>query len=394
VKRLHVVGIVLIIALAGGFYFGFSSKFFQKPQVHDPVERVGDATIRVYKDALENIKTTRISIMDFPDKLYLSGKIGITEDRTTVIPSRVTGRIENIYFASGEMVTKNQLLATIFSPDFVAAKEEYYQALKESKKKSGEDDFTDLARLARKKLETLGLTRQDIDGIAKAANSSSGDLDSDKSNSRNSPLLNLRATRDGFIIAKGAILGNLVNVGDTLFTIGDMDKVWFTGDLYPEDLPKVRKGQEVNIAVTGADKPLKGEVSFISPMVDPVSRSIKIRALIDNPHAELKADMYVQGSVTLSTRKALLVPAPAVVRTPEGNVVFMQVTKTSPEDTNLNSIDFKRIPVELGEEREGMVAVVKGLEEGDAVVNDGAWLLDSALNTMDQSKDGAKDQAK
>ncbi len=385
-KRIYIIISILTLTLIGGIYFGSSSNFFKKIQSHEPVERIDDSSIRVYKDALENIKTSRISIMDFPDRLYLMGKIGITEDRTTVIPARVTGRIENIYFASGESVTKGQLLATLFSPDFVAAKEEFFQALKQSKKPTGKsDDFADLARLARKKLETLGLNSKDIDAIAETSMDPSQNSDASNPNSKNSPLLNLRSPRSGYIIAKGAILGNLVNVGDTLFTIGDMDKVWFTGDLYPEDLPKVHKGQDVLVAVTGSDKPLNGKVSFISPMVDPVSRSIKIRALVENPNGTLKADMYVQGSVTLSERKALLVPTQAIVRTPGGDVIFKRISKSSPE-TNVNSIDFVRVPVQLGNEQDGMTAIAKGLEDGDEVVSDGSWLLDNALNSSEKIK--------
>lgn len=382
-KRIYFIAGFL--TLCGGIYFGSTSSFFKKVQTHEPVERIDDSSIRVYKDALDNIKISRISIMDFPDRLYLMGKVGITEDRTTVIPARVTGRIENIYFASGEMITKGQLLATLFSPDFVAAKEEFIQALKQSKKPTGKgDDFTDLARLARKKLEILGLSHSDIDAIASSSSDRGQDSDSDPT-SKSSPFLNLRAPRSGFIIAKGAVLGNSVNIGDTLFTIGDMDKVWFTGDLYPEDLPKIHKNQEVVITVTGIDKQIYGKVSFISPMVDPTTRSIKIRALMDNPNGALKADMYVQGSVTLSQRKALLVPTPAIVRTPEGDVVFKRVNKSSVE-TDLNSIDFKKVPVQLSNEQNGMTAILKGLEDGDDVVTDGAWLLDNALVSSEDSK--------
>jgi RND family efflux transporter MFP subunit len=363
-----------MLALLAGFYFGTKHDFHPREQSHDGVEKINLTTIRVYKDTLENIKTMKIVVMDFPEKLNLSGKIGITEDRTTVIPSRVAGRIENIYFASGEMVAKGQLLATLFSPDFVASKEEFIQALRQSKNASNKnDDFSDLAKLARKKLETLGLTNQDINAIA------------NHPDSKSSPLLNLRATRNGFIIAKGAVLGNSVNVGDTLFTIGDMDKVWFTGDLYPEDLPKVHKGQVVSISVTGSEKPLMGQVSFISPMVDATSRSIKIRALVENPHGELKADMYVQGSVTLSQRKALLVPTIAVVRTPEGDILFKKLNKSNLE-TSVASLDFKKTPVKLGSEQNGMVPVLEGLGDGDEVVSDGAWLLESALNSTESSK--------
>src|SRR5208282_5251428 len=89
-KRTYIIISILVLTLIGGIYFGSTSNFFKKTETHESVEIINNSSIRVYKDALDNIKMSRISIMDFPDRLYLMGKVGITEDRTTVIPSRVT----------------------------------------------------------------------------------------------------------------------------------------------------------------------------------------------------------------------------------------------------------------------------------------------------------------
>lgn len=180
---------------------------------HNPVEKIDATTIRIYHDALENVKVSKARVMDFPDQLILMGKIGITEDRTSNVPVRVAGRIEEIKFASGEHVTQGQLLAKLFSPDFMAAKEEYLLSLRQEKNVPGTadiSDFKNLSEMARKKLEIMGVSHEDI-----------VKLKGDKSAS----LLPIRAPRSGVIIAKGAVLGNLVNVGDILFMIGDMSKV-------------------------------------------------------------------------------------------------------------------------------------------------------------------------
>lgn len=341
----------------------------------EPVERVDATTLRVHKDALDNLKTAKASITDFPEQLYLMGKVSVTEDRTIVVPARVAGRTESILFASGEYVKTGQLLMTLFSPDFVAAKEEYLSALKQSKvSKGGSDtsDFTNLAQLSRKKLETMGLRGEDVDALT-----DSGSKDA---------FLTIRAPSSGFIVAKGAVLGNLVNVGDTLFTIGDLSKMWFAGDIYPEDLPKVKKGQDVVINVEGLNKPVYGKVSFISPIVDPNTRSIKIRALMDNPNGYLRADMYVQGNVTISKNRALLVPTHALVRGPDGYFAFKRVSGKTIE-SNIESVEFKKVMVQHGPEQQGMSAIVAGLQEGDEVVSDGAWLLDAALNTEKKQND-------
>ena len=208
----------------------------KKNDNHDPVERIDDTTIKIYSEGLKNIQRTKASISDFPELLYLMGKVGVTEDRTTVVPARVSGRTESINFSSGEFVKQGQVLMTLFSPDFVAAKEEYLQALKQSKAPTGTadpSDFANLAQMARKRLETMGLTGDDIQGLSETTAKES--------------MLTIHAPRNGVIMAKNAALGNLVNVGDTLFTIGDLSHVWFTGDLYPEDLPKIKKNQKVKM---------------------------------------------------------------------------------------------------------------------------------------------------
>ena len=248
--------------------------------------------------ALSHLKLAKSEKVDFPEYLTLMGRISPTEDRTTVVPARVSGRIESVYVASGETVRAGQMLAKLFSPDFISAREEYLQSLKQEKAAAGGAEFQALARMARKRLQTIGLTPADIESLA-----TSGEDDPGKP-----PSLIVRAPRSGAIATKNATVGNLVNLGDTLFTIADLSKVWFLGDLYPEDLPKVKKDQEVIIQGVAGEPPLRGRVSFISPFVDPTVRSIKIRAVIENPNMGLRADMYVQGSLLLSTTKAVVIP--------------------------------------------------------------------------------------
>jgi len=348
---------------------------FNPEVVHEPVEKVATETLRISRDALENVKQVRAQATDFPKLLSLMGKISITEDRMTIIPSRVTGRIETIHFASGEKVSAGQVLATLFSPDYISAREEYLQSLKQQESsaskgiESTSSDFANLAQMSRKKLETMGLSKDDISQLA---------TENQAANSR--PLLVVRAARSGVLIQKNAVLGNLVNTGDTLFMIGDLSKVWFSGDIFPEDLEKVHKDQEVYINAVGVDKPLSGKVSFISPLVDPNTRSIKIRVLMDNPKEALKADEYVQGNVVLSRASAVVVPTPAVIRVADDTFVFKRITPRSVEEKPA-FLDFQRVKVTIGTEQSGLIAVTSGLADGDEVIGEGSLLLDAALNT-------------
>lgn len=318
------------------------------------VERVGEDALKISSEAMKNLSLADAKASEFPEGLSVMGRISIPEDRVVVVPARVGGRIDGVNVASGEEVQAGRGLATIFSPDFAVAREEYVQAMKQAG--DGSLEGKRLAELARRKLEAIGLTRADIDGIG-------------ASEATGTPNLVVRAPRRGILIDKKAVVGNFVNQGDTLFTLGDITKVWFAGDVYPEDLSKVRKDQEVLIEPVSGGAAVHGKVSFISPVVDPTTRTIKIRALVENPDKTLRADMYVKGLLTLQKRPAIVVPTTAVVRARGGTFCFKKVEPNK----------FQRVPIIAGSERGGLTTVERGLAAGDQVVSEGALLLEGAL---------------
>ncbi len=329
-----------------------------KPKPEDaPVQRLDEQTIKLSPDAIQNVKVTTAELLDFPEQLKLMGRIAVVEDRMAVVPARVSGRIDSVFIASGEPVKKGTPLAGLFSADFAAAKEEYLQSMRNSNSVVGDPSgFGGLTKLARKKLENMGLNASDIDRLAHDGDDGS-------------PTLIIRSPRDGFIIDKKAIVGNFANVGDTLFTVADLNKVWFSGDLYPEDLSKVHKDQEVTITPEGSSLSISGRVSFISPVVDPVARTIKIRALMTNPGSTLRADMYVQGNIILNKKRLLVIPTNALVHLDDKEAVFKRLDKER----------FRKVEVKTADSRNGQTAVLSGLNAGDQVVSEGALLLDAAL---------------
>jgi membrane fusion protein, copper/silver efflux system len=335
----------------------------------DPVTKIGPNRLQISADAVGNLKLGKAEMQDFPDVLNVMGKISPTEDRTTNVPARASGRIDSVLVASGESVGEGQILATLFSPDFVSAKEEYLQSLKQAQSGGeGASDFTGLSKLARKKLLTMGLSEGDIDGLATSG------LEK----------LPVRSPRAGAIVTKNATVGSLANTGDILFSISSLNRVWFLGDLYPEDLPKVKRNQEILIEdPINPTKPIAGRVSFISPVVDPTVRTIKLRALMDNPSLSLRADMYVQGSLILSNKQSLLVPSSAVLHQQDSDYIFKVVLGLNQEKT-AGGLQVEKTKVTLGPERKGLTAVLSGLQAGDGVISDGALLLEAALNSAGQ----------
>lgn len=340
----------------------------------ESVRVVGPNKLQVSSDAMANLHLAEAKLESFPETLSIMGKISATEDLTHVVPARVTGRIEKVLISSGETVKPGQALALLWSPDFVTAREEYLQSLRRQ-----DDDFRSLAALARKKLESMGLTQADIELLTKAAKTT------DENQEKVEKYLTVRAPRAGAVISKNAILGNQVNLGEALFMIADLHQVWFLGDLYPEDLEKVKKDQEVVVDTLIHGKQLRGKVSFISPIIDPSSRTIKIRALMENPDLTLRGDMYLQGNLVLSDRKAIVIPSQSILRDQNESFVF-RIQGPKMVEGHSVGVEAQRVKISILGERQGLVAIAGGLNEKDQVVSDGALLLNAILNNSSGSK--------
>lgn len=332
---------------------------FKKDQETPMIQKISDDSLKLSDEAIKNLTVEKVTKGEFPERLSLMGKISVPEDRTVVVPARVSGRTDQIYVVSGEVVRAGQSLCSIFSPDFAIAREEYLQTLKEAKADPNDEETKRLLSLSQKKLNALGVSESDY---------SKWESSDSNLNTKGENLL-VRAPRSGALLTKNAVIGNLVNVGDTLFIIGDMNKVWFAGDIYPEDLPKVRKNQLVEIDPGNGTPALQGKVSFISPAMDPNTRTIKIRALMENPGEQLRADMYVQGNIILSTRTALIAPKNALVRLRDTVFTFKRLPGNI----------FKKVFVAVDGESTSGISVAKGLDEGDDVVSVGSLLLDASL---------------
>jgi RND family efflux transporter MFP subunit len=333
-----------------------------KKSIHEEqmVERLSDDTVKLSDEAVKNIKIDTVIKGEFPEKLSIMGKISVPEDRVAVVPARVAGRTDAVLVSSGEVVVPGQALASIFSADFSIAREEYIQAVEQARQSPKDEESKRLLNLSERKLNALGVSATDFEKWRRQG--AGAEL-------KNENLI-VRAPRSGALLGKNAVVGNIVNVGDTLFMIGDMSKVWFAGDLYPEDLSKIHKNQDVVIEPGNGAPTLFGKVSFISPVIDPNTRTIKIRALVQNPQNQLRADMYVQGNVIISSHVAITAPKNSLIRLRDNLFCFKRTKGNS----------FKKVPVKVSSESGDKIAIESGLEDGDQVVSEGGLLLDAVLS--------------
>jgi cobalt-zinc-cadmium efflux system membrane fusion protein len=179
------------------------------------------------------------------------------------------------------------------------------------------------------------------------------------------------APHKGIVTAVHAAEGEAVNEMTFLYTITDMDPLWGVLDIPERSLAQVKPGQKVEIRTAAYPKEVfKGVISFVSPEIDTISRTVKARVAIENPAGRLKFGMFLDATVyTGGYLRGVTLRSSAVQNGPAGPFVFV---KTADED-------FAPRPVETGGEKDGLTEVLKGVSPGEKVVVEGAFLLKSEM---------------
>jgi len=322
--------------------------------------------------ALANVQTSIVGGNKVEgNSIKLSGKIAENEEANAIQVSYFSGRIErlNVNF-TGEEVRKGQLLATIYSPELFAAQQELITAssLKESQPA--------LYTAVRNKLKLWKLSENQINKIE-----SSGKV------RENFPVY---ATVSGTVSEKLVEEGESIKQGQPLLKIANLNTVWANFDVYENQIDLFKKGQDISITTnTNANVEFKAKVSFIDPVLDARTRTVKLRAVLNNKNNVFKPGMFVEGrikGVLLKTEQALSIPSSAVLWTGERSVVYVK--------TNSNEAVFEMREILLGNSIGENYEVVDGLKEGDEIVTNGAFTVDAAAQLQGKksmmNKDGGK----
>ncbi|GBF21947.1 cation efflux system protein CusB precursor [Arenibacter sp. NBRC 103722] len=306
--------------------------------------------------ALANIQTTTVNVRSSNgNALKLSGKIVENEDSNAVQVSYFSGRIErlNVSF-TGEEIRTGQLLATIYSPELYAAQQELITAgtLKESQPA--------LYEAVRNKLKLWKLSESQINKIE-----TSGKV------LENFPVY---ATVSGTVSEKLVEQGDYIKQGQPLLKIAKLNTVWANFDVYENQIDLFRKGQEITITTNAySNQKIKGNVSFIDPVLDPQTRTVKLRVVLNNTGNILKPGMFVEGKIQTTTPtkgQVLNIPSSAILWTGERSVVYI---KTNPDKPVFEMREVK-LGIPIGENYE----VLNGLDDGDEIVTNGTFTIDAA----------------
>ncbi len=325
------------------------------PQTSD-VPGLATITLTPERVQLTGMRTAQVQRQALGGDLHTIGTVAANEKGLAVVSPRFEGWIERLAVGeTGKHVTKGQLLATVYSPEVLAAQQELLNARRWSAPGTGSAAAPiEIEQAARRRLELLGMTAADIDAMVASGTAS-----------RTVPL---RAPRAGHVISKNAIQGAHVEPGAPLFEIADLSTVWVLTEVYEQDAARIRIGQEATISLSAYSGEIwKGLVTFVQPTVDAMTRTLQVRIELPNRDLRLKPGMY--GDVTLAAppTDTLTVPGEAIVDT--GGVQYVFVAKPGGE--------FEPRRVRVGLRSGASAEVLEGLREGELIVTTGNFLLDS-----------------
>ncbi len=190
---------------------------------------------------------------------------------------------------------------------------------------------------------------------------------------RGTLITTLKAPFTGVVLKAQASPGDVVDAGRAIFTVANLSHVWVQAEVYEKDLGRIRIGQSAYITVdTYPDRPFEGRVAYISDVIDPQTRTARVRCDVANPELRLKTDMFANVELPTDFRKeAIAVPSSALQEVDGKNVVFIRRGPTQ----------FEKREVEKGTTVRDLTEIVSGLSVGDPVVTEGAFHLKSILAT-------------
>jgi Cu(I)/Ag(I) efflux system membrane fusion protein len=309
--------------------------------------------------ALANIQTTIVGNVSGTDEntIQLSGKIMANEEANAVQASYFEGRIEklNVNF-TGEEVRRGQLLATIYAPTLVAAQQELLTAA------SMKESQPALYKAVRNKLKLWKLSETQINQIE-----SSGKV------RENFPIY---ATVSGTVSQKMAEEGDYVKQGQPIVKVSDLGTVWAMFDAYERQISQLKEGQKITVTTNAyPNKEFEATVSFIDPVLNTKSRTVSVRATLNNKEDIFKPGMFVTAKVAMTNgsdkmESQITIPASAVMWTGERSLVYVK--------TNPNEPVFEMRAVTLGNKNGDVYTITEGLSNGEEVVTNGTFTVDAA----------------
>ncbi len=308
---------------------------------------------------LADIETTVVGqAKDVQNRVRLNGKLEIDETRMATQVSDLAGEIEAISISYvGQEVKKGQKIAVLYIPELVDAQQDYLEATKIN---------PELAQAARQKLQYLKVPEEVIKKL--------------ENEQQVTEKITIYADFSGIVTALNVNVGDYVKVGQPLYRLADLSRLWAVFEAYERDLGQLQKGAVITFTTPGMEpKVFKTHISYIDPLLDAQTRTVAVRAEVLNSSGQLKPEMLIRGEITAAIKKgqALKVPKTAVLWTGKRSVVYVKIP-------NMKVPSFQFREIELGDFAGTSYSVISGLEAGEEVVTKGAFVIDAAAQLNNQ----------
>ncbi len=350
-----------------------------KPDDKSKEKKLDPLEIIITPDIQKQIKTEVVRYQEIGETLMIPGRLETQNRRLAKIGSPITGRVSDLYVSLGDVVKKGQVLARINSIELTQTqltliKSSQLIGLKtkavERAKLLFEADVISKAemlrieneleavkadyRASRDQLLVLGMNEKAVEKLE-----TSGQINS---------FGDVISLFDGIIISRAINVGQIVNPQDNLFHIADLSKLWAVANIPEQQASFIQKGEIVSIEIPALDnKQIEAKIVFEDSIVDPQTRTVMVRAELDNLGLLFKPDMLTSMYIRSKKISKLAIPVSSVVRENDRKYVLVQNTPKT----------FRLREVELGTRDGNLFSIISGLSEGETVVTDGAFHLNS-----------------
>lgn len=326
-----------------------------------------NSTVTIDPVTVQNIgvRTATVERRPLYRNVRTVGRIDYDETRMTDVNTKISGWVENLHVDfTGQVVTKGQPLLEIYSPELVAAQEEYlttldyHRRLQASAAANVIRGAHDLLQAAAQRLRYWDITAAQIAEL-------------ERSNTVRRTMT-IYSPQQGIVTHKSVFDGQHVKSGEHLYRIAELSTVWIQADIYEYELPWIHTGQQATVSLSYLPgQKFTGQITYIDPYLDPRTRTASARIVLNNPTGGLKPGMYADVEIEAPvSADAVVVPVQAIIHSGRRRVAIVSLGEGRFQPRNIT----------VGVEADGQYQVLEGLREGETIVTSSQFLIDSESN--------------
>ncbi|WP_038889705.1 efflux RND transporter periplasmic adaptor subunit [Vibrio campbellii] len=313
-------------------------------------EKSAPGTITIDPSVENNlgVKTAKVTLEKLSPRIETVGYIAFDESHLWQTNVRVAGWVEKLYInAVGEKVKKGDVLFTLYSPELVKAQEELLNAYRTGRQ--------GLVKGATERLVTLGVDRAQIKSITRSGKASQ--------------TIEIKAPADGVIASLNVREGGYLSPAQAVISAGPLDNVWVDAEVFERQAHWMKAGSQATMtldAIPGNE--WQGVVDYVYPILDPKTRTLRVRLKFPNPNGELKPNMFANIALQPVTDDAVLtIPKSSVIRS--GGMTRVVLAEGDGK--------YRSARIEVGREAGEQIEVLQGLKQDDKIVTSAHFMLDS-----------------